>query len=52
MSAAQPGQIVAGAASVGAIGGLDGVEAVPLGPLAVKVKREPVEAWVVQRAVS
>jgi len=49
MSAAEPGQIVAGATTVGAIDGLEGVETVPLGPLAVKGKREPVEAWAVRR---
>ncbi len=49
MSAGDPGQIVAGEATIGAIEDLEGVETIPLGPLAIKGKREPVAAWAVRR---
>jgi adenylate cyclase len=43
---AEPGQVVIGAATFAALG--DGVQAAPLGPLDLKGKSEPVEAYVLQ----
>jgi adenylate cyclase len=43
---AEPGQVVIGAATLAALG--DGVQAAPLGPLELKGKSEPVEAYVLQ----
>jgi class 3 adenylate cyclase len=43
---AEPGQVVIGAATLAALA--DGVQAAPLGPLELKGKSEPVEAYVLQ----
>lgn len=49
-SAATPGQVVVSAAIVQAVGALPGVEWVPLEPIMVKGKREPIQIFAARRS--
>ena len=50
MSAAEPGQIVIGSSTSALLGGSVELELSALGPIRVKGKREPIEAWVLGNA--
>ena len=50
MSAAEPGQVVVGAATREHLQPDTALDLVPLGPIRLKGKREPVEAWVLTAA--
>ncbi|MGH2383964.1 MAG: adenylate/guanylate cyclase domain-containing protein, partial [Candidatus Limnocylindria bacterium] len=50
MSAAEPGQIVVGPSTRALLEPMAEHELVPLGPIRVKGKREPIEAWVLRGA--
>lgn len=52
LGVAEPGQVVIGPLTRAGIEGEAGLTATPLGPLQVKGRREPVEAWSLERSVS
>ncbi len=51
LSVAEPGQVVIGALTHAGIEGVPGLVATPLGPRQLKGRREPVEAWSLERSV-
>ena len=50
MSAAEPGQVVVGPSTHANLASIPAFNLAPLGPIRVKGKREPIDAWVVRRA--